>query len=245
MVARSLSLREKRLIQGALLLAIIVLISLLLRGGGESAPILPVGPEPPQPVPAAPVPIPVAAAPAPAPVPVADTSQLRLHGLLASGAVISTGNGGQRLVPVGREALPGLTLVRVEQNHAIFQSASGEVRLGFDGIAQGDPTGAAAAPAPAAAGPAGQREETLRYRLGLAPRMAGGRVTGYTVRANVEMPALARAGIRPGDVIVAVNGASFDEERLQELAWTIANSAEARFEVERDGRRIPLTLQRR
>lgn len=245
MVARSLSLREKRLIQGAILLAIIVLVSLLLRGGGGAAPILPVGPTPPQPVPAAPAPIPVAAAPAPAPVPVADTSQLRLHGLLASGAVISTGNGGQRLVPVGREALPGLTLVRVEQNHAIFQSAGGEVRLGFDGIAQADPSGAAAAPAPVAAGPAGQREETLRYRLGLAPRMAGGRVTGYAVRANVEMPALARAGIRPGDVIVAVNGASFDEERLQELAWTIANSAEARFEVERDGRRIPLTLQRR
>lgn len=245
MVARSLSLREKRLIQGAILLAIIVLVSLLLRGGGGVEPVLPVNPAPPAPVPAAPVQVPVAAAPTPAPVPVADTSQLRLHGLLASGAVISTGNGGQRLVPVGREALPGLTLVRVEQNHAIFQSAGGEVRLGFDGIALADPSAAAAAPAPAAAGPAGQREETLRYRLGLAPRMAGGRVAGYTVRANVEMPALARAGIRPGDVIVAVNGASFDEERLQELAWTIANSAEARFEVERDGRRIPLTLQRR
>lgn len=245
MVARSLSLREKRLIQGAILLAIIVLVSLLLRGGGGVEPVLPVNPAPPAPVPAAPVQVPVAAAPTPAPVPVADTSQLRLHGLLASGAVISTGNGGQRLVPVGREALPGLTLVRVEQNHAIFQSAGGEVRLGFDGIALADPSGAAAAPVPVAAGPAGQREETLRYRLGLAPRMAGGRVAGYTVRANVEMPALARAGIRPGDVIVAVNGASFDEERLQELAWTIANSAEARFEVERDGRRIPLTLQRR
>ena len=250
MVARSLSLslREKRLIQGAILLAIVVLVSLLLRGGEGSSPALPVGPTPPpMPAPAAaPAPIPVAAAPVPAPVPLADTSQLRLHGLLASGAVISIGNGGQRLVPVGREALPGLTLVRVEQNHAIFQSAGGEVRLGFDGIAQAtDPSGAAAAPAPVAAGPAGQREETLRYRLGLAPRMAGGRVTGYTVRANVEMPALARAGIRPGDVIVAVNGASFDEAGMQALARTIAGSARTLFEVERDGRRIPLALQRR
>jgi type II secretory pathway component PulC len=247
MVARSLSLREKRLIQGAILLAIVVLVSLLLRGGGGAEPVLPVNPAPPPASVAAPAPapVPIVAAPAPAPMPVADTSQLRLHGLLASGAVISTGNGGQRLVPVGREALPGLTLVRVEQNHAIFQSAGGEIRLGFDGIALADPSSAAAAPAPVAAGPAGQREETLRYRLGLAPRMAGGRATGYTVRANVEMPALARAGIRPGDVIVAVNGVGFDEERLQELAWTIARSAEVRFEVERDGRRIPLTLRRR
>jgi hypothetical protein len=37
MAARSLSLREKRLIQAAILLAIIVLVSLLLRGGGEGA----------------------------------------------------------------------------------------------------------------------------------------------------------------------------------------------------------------
>jgi len=246
MTARSLSLREKRLIQVAILLVIIVLVSLLLRGGGGGAP--PAGPVTPAATPtpvAAPPAMPVAIAPAPPMAPPADLSQLRLHGLLASGAVISTANGGQRLIPVGREALPGLTLVRVEQNHAIFSGTSGEVRLGFDGIAQAvDPSGAAA-PAPAATGAAAQREETLRYRLGLAPRMANGRVTGYTVRSNVEMPALARAGIRPGDVIVSVNGAAFDEERLQELAWTIANSDATRFEVERGGQRVPLTLPAR
>ncbi len=140
--------------------------------------------------------------------------------------------------------MPGLTLVRVEQHHAIFSGATGEVRLGFDGIAQAVDVagGAAIAPAPAATGAAAQREETLRYRLGLAPRTANGRVTGYTVRSNVEMPALARAGIRPGDVIVSVNGSAFDEERLQELAWTIANSDATRFEVERGGQRVPLRL---
>ena len=69
----------------------------------------------------------------------------------------------------------------------------------------------------------------MRYRLGLAPRRAGGRVTGFTVRSNVEMPALARAGIRPGDVIVGVNGSVFDEERMQELAWQIANSDASRL----------------
>ena len=243
MTARSLSLREKRLIQVAILLVIIVLVSLLLRGGG-GAPAQTNAPVTPAATPA-PVAAPVPAAAAPAPVaPPTDLTQLRLHGLLASGAVISSANGGQRLVPVGREAVPGLTLVRVEQTHAVFQSASGEVRLGFDGIAQAVDvaSGAAAPPAPAPTGAAGQREETLRYRLGLAPRMANGRVSGYTVRSNVEMPALARAGIRPGDVIVSVNGANFDEERLQELAWNIANSAQTRFEVERGGRRLQLTL---
>lgn len=243
MTARSLSLREKRLIQVAILLVIIVLGSLLLRGGGSGAPAAdPAAPATVAPPTAAPPPpVPVAAAPV---APPADATQMRLHGLLASGAVISVAGGGQRLVPVGREAMPGLTLARVEQNHAIFTGASGEVRLGFDGIAQADPS-AAAAPAPGTTGQGAQREETLRYRLGLAPRMANGRVTGYTVRANVEMPSLARAGIRPGDVIVSVNGSTLDEERLQELAWTIANSDGTRFEVERGGQRVPLTLSGR
>lgn len=242
MASRSLSLREKRLIQVAILLVIVVLVSLLLRGGDEAPPRGPVPPAARSAPARVSPPMPVAAAPAPAVAPPADLSQLRLHGLLASGAVISTASSGQRLVPVGREALPGLTLVRVEQNHAIFQSTGGEVRLGFDGVVQAEPSAAAAAPPPVATGAAAQREETLRYRLGLAPRMANGRVTGYTVRSNVEMPALARAGIRPGDVIVAVNGSNFDEERLQELAWNIANATQTRFEVERDGRRLQLTL---
>ena len=242
---RTLSLREKRLIQGAVVLVIIVLISLLLRGGGGGA--LAPGPVTPEvsPTPVtAPPPTPVAATPAPPPAPPTDLSQIRLYGLLASGAVIGFANGGQRLVPVGREALPGLTLVRIEQNHAVFQSAAGEVRLGFDGVAAPQ-TGTAPAAAPAATGEAAQREESLRYRLGLAPRTANGRVTGYTVRSNVEMPALARAGIQPGDVIVSVNGSNFDEERLQELAWNIANSTETRFEVERGGRRLQLSLRPR
>jgi general secretion pathway protein C len=168
----------------------------------------------------------------------ADVSQLKLYGLLASGAVIGYANGGQRLVPVGREALPGLTLVRVEQNHAVFQSAGGEVRLGFDGIAAGAP-GMAAPPVPAAPG---GREEALRYRLGLAPRVVGNQITGYTVRSNVELPALARAGIRPGDVIVSINGREMNEQLLQDLARIVASPAGARFEVERGGARLQLSL---
>ena len=183
--------------------------------------------------------MPVAMAPAVAPA--ADASQLKLYGLLASGAVIGFPNGGQRLVPVGREAMPGLTLVRVEQNFAILQGAGGEVRLGFDGVAAAEP-GMATPQAPAVPG---GREENLRYRLGLTPRVISNQVSGYSVRANVEMPALARAGIQPGDVIVAVNGAAFDEEKLQDLARIVASPAGARFEVERGGNRLQLSLRPR
>lgn len=247
MAARSLSLREKRLIQGAVLLAIIVLVSLLLRGGGSAAPTAgsvaaPATPDRPATYAGTPPPaLPVAPA---QPAPAADLSQLKLYGLLASGAVVGNANGGQRLVPVGREALPGLVLVRVEQSHAVFQSAGGEIRLGFDGIAQaGDPSSGAAPPQPVATGAGAQREEVLRYRLGLVPRMANGQVAGYTVRANVELPALARAGIQPGDVILAVNGAPFGEDQLQALPRIVAGPA--RFDVERGGQRLQLSLRPR
>ena len=148
MAARSLSLREKRLIQAAMVLAIVVLVSLLLRGGGAGAPppapVAPARIPTPGRAPAPAPPPPAAAIPVAAPVPAADLSQLRLHGLLASGAVIAYANGGQRLVPVGREALPGLVLIRIEQNQAVFRSAGGELRLGFDGTAQpGGPAGRA------------------------------------------------------------------------------------------------------
>jgi general secretion pathway protein C len=239
-MAYDLSLREKRLIQAAGVLIILFLLYLLFLRGGSDA-IVPVARTEPPPL-AQPMPQPAPPlAVAPPPAPVADISGLRLHGLLASGAVIGFPSGRQRLVPVGREALPGLILRRIEQNQAVFDSGGAELRLGFDGVVQGAP---AAAPAPPP-GQSAQSEEALRYRLGLAPRRAGGRVTGFTVRGNVEMPALARAGIRPGDVITGVNGSAFDEERMQELPWQIANSTRIDFDVERGGQRLRLTLPRR
>jgi S1-C subfamily serine protease len=119
----------------------------------------------------------------------------------------------------------------------------GELRLGFDGASPVLPAAAATAATAAPASEKALRDETLRYRLGLTQRQAGGRTTGFVVRPNVSMPALERAGLRPGDVIVGVNGSGFDEERMLELAWQIANSSRTEFEVERGGRRIRLAIE--
>ena len=61
---------------------------------------------------------------------------------------------------------------------------------------------------------------------------------------GASLPLLERAGLRPGDVIVRVNGSQFDQERLEELAWTLANSDAVTFEIERDGRPQRLAIAR-
>lgn len=201
---------------GALLLAATILI-LALRTDPPPPPLAALPQAPPPAAPAAP----------PPPVPAPDMSGLSLHGLLASGAILGYPGGAQRLIPIGREALPGLTLLRIEQHHAVLASAVGEVRLGFDGPEQ---------PAAPTSAPSAPSDDSLPYRLGLARRPAG----GFTVRPGADLPALARAGIRPGDTILRVGGVPLDEERMLELPWQIANSNGLEFEVERGGRRVRL-----
>lgn len=224
-----LSVRDKRALTGGGLV-ILLLLAYLLWPQPEAPPV-PVAPQA-----VAPPPLVVAPPPA-APAPTVDVSQLRLFGVMASGAAIGMADGSQRFVPIGREVVPGVTLLRVEVHHAVLATAAGEVRLGFDGVDRGQSPG----PSPAAA----QGDETLRYRLGLAPRTAGGRVSGFTVRPGADLPALTRAGVQPGDVILRVNGSQLDEERRDELAWTIANSGQVELEIERGGRPMRLTLQSR
>ena len=201
---------------------------------------------PPAPIAVTSPPAPVAATPTPTPpsVPAATPEGLRLFGLTGSGAIIGLPDGSQRLVRIGREVMPGLILAEVRQHSALLRSAAGEFQLDFQGVAAaaGQPLAAASA-ATAPASEAHLREETLRYRLGLAPRMAGGRGAGFTIRQGADLPALQRAGLRPGDLVLSVNGSVLDEERMLELAWTIANSERTEFEFERGGRRMRTALR--
>lgn len=230
--------RPSLVIVGGGAAAALVLVAVLLIGGGGNAPSAPVAVPAPAPTPP---PALVAGAP-PAASPAVSTDGLRLHGVAGAGAIVGTGDGNQRLVAVGREVRSGLVLIGVGVDHALLRAGATTYRLGFDGIA------AAGAPAPSDARAADEaaalREETLRYRLALAPVTAEGRVTGHVVRDGAPAPALELAGIRPGDVIQRVNGAVFDAERREELAWTLANTDQTTFEIVRDGRPMRLALER-
>lgn len=209
-------------------------LALLWLSGSAEAPAP--APAPSMPPAAAPAPTPAAATAAPAP----SADGLRLYGLLGSGAIVGLLDGSQRWVPVGRDVVPGLRLAEVRQHRAVLVSSGGTFELTFDGA-----RAAAAAAAPAAAPAADpHREETLRYRLGLAPQRANGRIAGFAIRPGADLPTLRRAGLRPGDVLVRVNGQTFDsEERVQELSREIAGSFTAEFEFLRNGRRMRTSLE--
>jgi type II secretion system protein C len=209
-------------------------------------PETPPAPAPPPPLPQAAAPSQMAEAAPPAAMPAPSTEGLKLHGLLGAGAVIALPDGRQRWVRVGGDVLPGLRLEEVRQNLAVLASSGGRFELSFEGVATRPPptATAGAAPPPAAAGAERLREDHLRYRLGFEPRRADGRITGFAIRRQADLPMLRRAGLQPGDVLVSVNGQSFDsEEKVQELASEIAGSFTADFEFERDGRRMRRSLE--
>lgn len=213
----------------------LMLVALLLVGRGPDEPPAPMRTPPAQlSPPATPPPTPAPEAPA------ASLEGLRLHGVAGAGAIIGTADGNQRLVTIGREVRPGLLLAAVGVDHALLRAGQMTYRLGFDGSSAAGP-GAATGARPT--GEAALREEILRYRLALAPVTAGGRVTGHVVREGARVPALEGAGIRPGDVIQRVNGADFDAERREELAWTLANTDRTTFEILRNGQAMRLSAR--
>jgi len=226
-------LRDRRTLLAGVVLALLLVLYLMTRGESPTVP-------PPQPAPP-PTPPPAVDTPEAAAVPAAAPEGLKLHGITGAGAIIALADGRQRLVAVGREVLPGLVLAENRPDHVLLRSGASEFRLDFTGASA--PGGALAPARSDAASEAAIRAEALTYRLGLAPRWTGERVTGHVVRPGARLPALERAGLRPGDAILRVNGSEFDQERMLELPWTIAQSERVTFEIERGGRPMRLTLE--
>ena len=77
---------------------------------------------------------------------------------------------------------------------------------------------------------------------GLRPRMKGLRLDGFTLSGPTE-GALARGGLRTGDVVVAVDGQRLDNPaRLAGLRDRLSGEAAVELRIERDGREQTLTL---
>ena len=238
-----LSARE-RLSIGAGIIAVLLFL-LWLSGSEEEEPSVELTSTPPPA--AAPV---ITTAPPPPPsaapvVPPASPVGLVLNGVFRGGsgggsAVIGFPGGGQRLVRIGKQIQPGLTLKDVGDTFAVISTTGGDYRLAFGQPAELQASAPPAAPAP---DQQVQKQETMALRLGLDPVQTNGRISGYRIKQGVDLPHLNRAGLQPGDVILGVNGSALDEERLMELSWQIANSTRTEFEFMRGGRKMKVALE--
>jgi general secretion pathway protein C len=75
------------------------------------------------------------------------------------------------------------------------------------------------------------------------PVFAGGKMRGFRVYPGANRQAFTRMGLRPGDLVTAINGTPLDDkDRAQEIFNTLSSSTDARVSVTRNGRQQELVL---
>ncbi len=75
------------------------------------------------------------------------------------------------------------------------------------------------------------------------PVYANGKQTGYRVYPGRNRQAFLRLGLRPGDLVTAINGTPLDDpEHGQQIFNTLGSSSEARVTVQRNGQQQDVVL---
>jgi len=193
--------------------------------------------------------------------PVVVTSlDLKLHGIRqdqASGrgsAIIATPDGVQRSFAVGEEIVPGVTLTAVDFDSVTISRGGTPEQLFMDQsepaetVAPGPPQSLAVPGAPAIAvpplpAPASPVPATANLAADMAfqPRGDGSAITGVSVLPQGSGEGFRALGLRPGDVIVSVNGRRINSaERARAIADEIGRSSRITVQVERDGQTVTL-----
>jgi general secretion pathway protein C len=86
--------------------------------------------------------------------------------------------------------------------------------------------------------------EEIASRLQIVPVLDGGRMTGIRLSAGgSDASLMSQIGVRPGDVVTAVNGAPVDSiARGQQIIEGLRTASSARVTVLRDGRPADITI---
>lgn len=169
-------------------------------------------------------------------------------------AIVALSDGRQIAVRVGEEVSPGLKLQAITDDGAVFLQGGTLLELNFpagSGLGGGllrpanpdelaDKSAAAAAPAQAF-----QIDPRVFFsQVRLSPARDGERVLGYTIGPESSQQPLTEAGLRKGDVLLSVNGASLSTAAsLQAAANGLAGRPEAVITFERQGKSGSVTVR--
>lgn len=189
-------------------------------------------------------------------------SGYRLLGVRASigdggSAIIAGPDGRQESYRPGRTVGPGVTLAAIGRDAVTLTGAGGSVRLEL-----GEPSGGSAPPPPfaplalpaqgpglvpptppvATPAPTGTPAQ-LMSQLNLSPRQDGGRVSGYQVGARAAPLLLRQAGLRPGDVLLSVNGQALNPGQVDEIGANLAGVPEAEVRFQRNGQTLTTRIR--
>jgi general secretion pathway protein C len=172
-----------------------------------------------------------------------DAAPLPPHTLYAvragaeAGAIVAGPDGVQKAVVVGESVSEGVVLAAVAADHVMLAHGRARTRLDFPAPPPA-PNAPPAQPAMAAAGQVAagpDAAEAATYATALRPVSTDG-ADGYVWRPGTDGGVLAAAGLRPGDVVLRLNGTPFDRsERLEELAADIAAGHAVELEYRRNG----------
>jgi general secretion pathway protein C len=162
------------------------------------------------------------------------------------GAIIGAPDGEQASYAVGEEVAPGVRLAAVFFDYVVLDRGGRQEKLFLDQSKAPEVIAAAAATpgAPSSAAvPQALTAATVRQAFSLAPRQQSGRVTGVMVAPGGDPGLYAAAGFRPGDVIVAVNGARIASQTdLVQLQSSLIPGARLSLTVERGTQTVPIAL---
>lgn len=150
-------------------------------------------------------------------------------------AILSPSGGQQGAYAVGEEVTPGVALALVASDHVEIDVNGQRMRVAFPG-ANAAPVLQAAASLPANYTAAARAASVPTLSgLPLQPASRNGQQIGFEVMPHAEGGVLAAAGLRPGDVLLSVNGVSAASADLSAYRAQLLSGQSVDIRFERAG----------
>ncbi|WOF42631.1 PDZ domain-containing protein [Sphingopyxis indica] len=165
-------------------------------------------------------------------------------------AIIAGEDEVQNSYAIGDEIVPGVTLAAVAFDHVTLDRGGAKETLFLDqsgaapiaSVPGGAPEGGEA-PADGRSANGEMSPAALQAGIGFAPRTEEGRVTGLLVQPKGDGAVFRAAGLRPGDVVRAVNGRPIASAGdAASLAGQLTPGARIALEVERGANIVPVAI---